>query len=68
MKNESWRGKKKTHEWDFMGHSKDGKIEYCSCQHCDKIGYWGDKPHDEKTFITWKEYDRRMNAGEIIID
>lgn len=67
MNNDKWKGRKKVHEWNFMGHSKDGKLEYCMCSHCNKIGYWGDKG-DEITYITWKQYDDLDNSGQIVHD
>ncbi len=54
------------HEWEVMGYSKDGKVEYCACKHCNQIGYWGDKQSNEMTIISWLEYQKKVDSGEVV--
>jgi hypothetical protein len=55
----SWKGRKKEHQWNYMGWDKEKKVEYAFCELCGKYKTHKDEP------ITKKEYLSRYNTGMI---
>ena len=57
------KGKKNQHEWEYMGHSKDWKVEYGYCPLCNQ---W--RKSDSPKLFKMKpgDYEKKVKAGEII--
>jgi hypothetical protein len=53
-----WKSKKKVHEWDYMGHDKETKVEYSMCIYCKKFRADG-------KYITDAYYNQRVKLGVV---
>lgn len=55
------KGKKKEHEWDYMGWDTEKNVEYSWCHLCNKYQHNG----NGYVTISKKEYLSRVESGKV---